>query len=310
MINIVGPDTLVFAVPDMAAAAKYLTDYGLSPTPGQDGRFEALDGTGIQIVSDEDSAFPNSLGTNNQLRLMVYGVSDRDSLDAIAKELRTDREVVTLDDGAIEAMDDLGFRYRFQLTVRRELTMPGEAMNIPGAPPERPRNAVAIGGSFQPAPRTLSHFSLFVPDLAASEAFHVRLGFYVTDRLGGNPFLRSAATDEHHTLFIIQTPPPLKGAEHLAFHVSGPGEVMQAGSRFVGLGYESVWGPGRHVMGSNWFWYFKSPLGINVEYDADMDKVDDTWLPRELPFHADNAQAFHFEKRDNVLPGGGPGGAH
>ena len=36
-------------------------------------------------------------------------------------------------------------------------------------------------------------------------------------------------------------------------------------------GYQSFWGPGRHKFGSNWFWYFNSPLGCHVEYDADMD---------------------------------------
>ena len=58
---------------------------------------------------------------------------------------------------------------------------------------------------------------------------------------------------------------------------------MLAGSRFVKAGYQSFWGPGRHKFGSNWFWYFNSPLGCHVEYDADMDLHDDEWTPRETP---------------------------
>ena len=307
-MNILGPDTLVFASPDLAIATKYLTDYGLRPTPGAEGRFEALDGTAIQIVTANDPAYPNTLGTENQLRLMIYGVTDQGSLDAVAAELGKDREVNQNADGSIEVMDDLGFRYRFQISVRRELTIAAELMNLSGARPQRPANILGVEREFDPQPRALSHFSLFVPDLEVAEAFHARLGFRVTNRLGGNPFMRSDATDEHHTLFIIQTPPHMKGAEHVAFHLGGPGEVLRAGSRFVELGYESVWGPGRHVMGSNWFWYFRSPLGVNIEYDADMDKVDDAWVSRELEFHPDNAQIFMFEKRDNVLPHGGPPG--
>ena len=132
-------------------------------------------------------------------------------------------------------------------------------------------------------PRTLSHVVCFVPDIAAAEAFYVkRLGFKVTDRLlNAGPFLRPAGTQDHHTLFFIQTPPFMKGCEHFAFHMGGPTELMLAGTRFVKAGYQSFWGPGRHKYGSNWFWYFNSPLGCHVEYDADMDLHDDECAPRE-----------------------------
>jgi hypothetical protein len=82
---------------------------------------------------------------------------------------------------------------------------------------------------------------------------------------------------------------------------------MLAGSRMIRAGYESFWGPGRHKFGSNWFWYFKSPLGCNVEFDADMDTHDDDWAPREAPMGPEAAQAFLFQYRDKWAPGpGGP----
>ena len=300
---------MVFAVPDMAAAASYLTDYGLLPTAGVARRYEALDGTGIQLVAEDNPAHPNTLGTANQLRKVIYGVADAAALEAVAAELAKDREVKANENGSIEAIDDLGFALGFQLTCRQAISAPGEQMNIPGATPQRPRNVVGVNEQFTPQPRTLSHFALFVPDLAMAEDFYARLGFRITDRLGGNPFLRPAGTDEHHTMFLIKTPPFMKGGEHLAFHVSGPGEVMRAGARFSAMGHESSWGPGRHIMGSNWFWYFKSPLGVNVEYDADMDKLDDDWVIREMPFSPDNAQIFLLEEREKFVPGGPPPGA-
>ena len=61
------------------------------------------------------------------------------------------------------------------------------------------------------------------------------LGFSVTDRMGGGPFLRPAGTPEHHTLFMIATPPFMKGIEHFTFHMGGPTEVVVAGTRFVAL---------------------------------------------------------------------------
>jgi hypothetical protein len=95
----------------------------------------------------------------------------------------------------------------------------------------------------------------------------------------------------------------MKGCEHFAFHLGGPTELMLAGIGFVQAGYQSFWGPGRHKFGSNWFWYFNSPLGCHVEYDADMDQHDDEWVPRDAPLSAEAAQAFLFERREKWLPG-------
>jgi hypothetical protein len=91
--------------------------------------------------------------------------------------------------------------------------------------------------------------------------------------------------------------------------MGGPTEVMQAGTRFVNKGYQSFWGPGRHKMGSNWFWYFNSPLGCHVEYDADMDLHDDAWAARAETMSADASQLFLFQQRDKWAPGGPPPGA-
>lgn len=310
-MNIIGPDTVVFAVAGRVEAERYLLDYGLTPSAGQPGRFEALDGTGILLVAEDDPAFPDTLGTGNRLRKVIYGVADRAALEAIATEM-ADRVVTRNADGSLSLCDDFGFAIDFAVTARRQFDALGEAANAPGAPHQRPLNAVGFDPQQTPQPRTLSHFALFVPEVEGPEAFYRRLGFRVTDRLGGGPFMRPTGTTEHHTLFLIKTPPHMKGIEHLAFHVGGPGEVMRAGSRFAALGHQSSWGPGRHVMGSNWFWYFNSPLGCAVEYDADLDQVDDSWTPRELPFHPDNAQGFLFEERERFVPGAPPAraGAH
>ncbi|GGY19020.1 glyoxalase [Massilia dura] len=308
-MNIIGPDALVFGVDDIAACAQYLTDYGLKPAGN--GRFEALDGTAVVLAHKDDAGLPPPMGTASMLRKTIYGVADERALGAIAEELGRDREVKRLPDGSIEALDDMGFVLGFQVTVRRTLDMPAEPINAPGAPPQRKPNAVAVDENAPALPRTLSHVVYFVPDVARAEQFYVeRLGFRCTDRLlGAGPFLRPAGTLDHHTLFLIQTPPFMKGIEHFTFHMGGPTEVMQAGTRFVEKGYQSFWGPGRHKMGSNWFWYFNSPLGCHVEYDADMDLHDEQWVAREATMSADASQMFLFEKRDKWAPGGPPPGA-
>jgi catechol 2,3-dioxygenase-like lactoylglutathione lyase family enzyme len=304
-VNILGPDALVFGVDDLAACAQYLTDYGLTPVGG--GRFEALDGTAIVIAAKDEPLLPPALPTATLLRKTIYGVADAAALTAIAEELGRDRAVRRFDDGSLEVTDDAGFVLGFQLTVRRAISLPPETVNAPGAPAQRPPNVLAFDAQAVPRPRTLSHVVYFVPDHARAEAFYARLGFVCTDRFTGvGPFLRPAGTEDHHTLFLIQAPPHMTGCEHFTFHMGGPTEVMLAGTRFVEKGYQSFWGPGRHIFGSNWFWYFNSPLGCHVEYDADMDLHDDAWTARVAPMGADTSQLFLMQQRAKWAPGGGP----
>lgn len=303
-MNIIGPDALVFGVDDLAACGQYLTDYGLRDVGH--GRFEALDGTAVVLRDQDDAALPPSLGTSSLLRETVYGVADTATLDAIEAELRRDREV-SRRDGIVRCHDDMGFALAFQVTVRRPIALPAERVNAPGDALKRPVNALGLPADIAALPRSLSHVVYFVPDAAKAEAFYRRLGFTCTDRFTGvGPFLRPAGTQDHHTLFMIQTPPFMKGCEHFTFHMGGPTEVLLAGTRFVEKGYQSFWGPGRHRFGSNWFWYFNSPLGCHVEYDADMDLHDDTWAPREAPMGADASQLFLFQHREKWAPSGPP----
>lgn len=318
-MKIIGPDRIVFTGKGDAAVAKYLGDYGLTRVDGPAGveRWVALDGTGIDLVTNDDPAYPNTLGTANCLRRVEYGVGDAATLDAIAAELDV---VARGPAGEIDTIDPLGVAVRFQLTCRKPLNLPVETLNAPGAMPQRPVNQCALPAEFTPQPRALSHFAVFAPDVAAMEDFYVRrLRFRVTDRLGKGCFIRPAGTLEHHTMFVIPKPPPMPdvmiGIEHLTFHFGGPTEVLRGGKRMLELGYPQFWGPGRHQMGGNWFWYFQSPLGCNFEFDADMDLHDDSWVPREAPQHVDNAQLFLFEPRDNwapfaAPPGGKPATAH
>ncbi|RJF95787.1 VOC family protein [Noviherbaspirillum saxi] len=309
-MNIIGPDALIFAVDDIEGTTKYLTDYGLTAVNAGagGGRFETQDGTAIVIAAMDDPSLPPPLPSGSSVRKMVYGVDTAETVEAIAAELGKDREVRRLADGAIEAKDDNGFTIGFQVTIRRPLDLPAEPINAPGAKPQRGPNQLGVDVQASPKPRSLSHFAAFTPDAAKDEAFYVnRLGFRVTDRLlGAGMFLQPAGTLEHHALFLINTPPHMQGIEHIAFHLGGPNDVMVAGTRFLKLGYQSFWGPGRHTFGSNWFWYFNSPLGCRFEYDADMDLHDKNWVPREVQASADATQVYLFQHREKWAPVGGP----
>ena len=300
-MKIIGPDELLFAVDDLAGCHQFLQDYGLKPVPLSGGRtrYEALDGTAIVTCRQDDPGLPPPLSPTATLRETVHGVVDVATLESIRNELARDREVRRAADGSLHTVDDTGFAIGFQVTRRREVAAPRAAT---------PVNHVAVEPDRPITPRTLSHVVYFVPDSAKAERFYVeRLGFRVTDRFSHvGPFMRPSGTQEHHTIFFIQTPPFMQGVEHFAFHLDSGSDVLLAGTRFANKGYQSFWGPGRHLFGSNWFWYFNSPLGCKIEYDAEMDLHDDGWQPRERPMSADNAQLFLFTPRPKWMPGGRP----
>lgn len=305
-MNITGLDTLIFAVEDLAEAGQFLCDYGLiAVTPH---RFEALDGTGIEIYHESDPALPPGPSPHARLRCTMMHVGNQATLDAIGQDLARDRPVRRLADGAIRSVDDCRFAIGFRVDRRRALDLAGEISNAPGSRISRAVNSLGvIPGDAPIRPLTLSHVVYFVPDYARAEAFYVeRLGFRCTDRFEKvGPFLQPAGTLDHHTHFFIQAPPAMTGPEHFTFHFAGPTAMMTNGYRFIEKGAQAFWGPGRHIMGSNWFWYFNSPFGCHIEMDADMDRHDARWQPRALGMGADNSQSFLLKYRPRWSPGPG-----
>jgi Glyoxalase/Bleomycin resistance protein/Dioxygenase superfamily len=111
---------------------------------------------------------------------------------------------------------------------------------------------------------------------------------------------------DHHSLFLARAPP---AADHTYLHHTSY-EVEDFDTQLLGhewlakQGYESVWGVGRHILGSQIFDYWKDVSGFKIEHYADGDVVNDQiptrrdasgplsiWGP-ELPktFHIDETK--------------------
>ena len=271
-MKIIGLDSLLFGVHQLDACADYLRAFGLVERLG-DGpvrRFEACDGSAIGLA-------PGGIGCE-----AVYAVADQRALELGEAELARDRAVV-LADGVLHTVDDAGMAIGFRVVrARRE--------------PSYARRARQ-----QVRPLALSHIACCVPDVRAAEAFYLgRLGFAATTRVGdAGSFLRPAGSREHHTLFLHQAPAALHGVEHFTFHLACGEHVMQAGAAFEQRGYRSSWGPGRHLIGSNWFWYFDSPLGCKAAYDAEMDAHDGSAMARDGLLTPDRPQYAAFLPPDS-----------
>jgi hypothetical protein len=83
------------------------------------------------------------------------------------------------------------------------------------------------------------------------------------------------------------------GFQHAEFTFGDAQDVMAGGYKLTKAGYGTAFGPGRFELGSNWFWYIKSPMGGAFELGADMDQLDDNWVPGEHE-HPGITGGWHF----------------
>lgn len=304
-MKILGPDFLIFGVDDVEACVQCATDYGLTKVEGgaNGAVFESMEGTGIVIRKHGDSSLAPAVAASPNIRDTLYGVADKATLDAVGAELSKDREVKA-SGSILRSTDDDGYPISFQVTTRRAIKAPHYGINVPGQAPGRAVNEIAALDDDRPLARSLSHVVLFTKDKVKSEKFYAdRLAFRTVDvftNLG--PFMRPAGTLEHHTLFLIQS--PNIGLQHFTFHFAGMNELLKAGWEFERKGYKSFWGPGRHILGSNYFWYFLSPFGGLIELDADMDLHDDNWKPRHVPANEMTSQTFLLKYTEKWTPRG------
>jgi catechol 2,3-dioxygenase-like lactoylglutathione lyase family enzyme len=292
-MSIVGLDEATLTAESIDEARRYLTDYGLVEAPADGGYplFVAMDNTGLRVAPVDAVDLPPAVAPGPNVRDIVWGVTDTAALDRLAQELSRDREVRR--DGALLRTTDVdGNSLAFRVTRRKPLPQTSSLVNMPGMPPQRPVNSVQDFNS-PIRPLTFSHLVLYTPDLERLQNDYTnRLGFWVTDRFtGAGAFLRAPGHNEHHQLFFIQDAQK-RGLNHLAFHVRDHTAMMLAGKAFADKGWTPAWGPGRHIFGGNCFWYFKSPFGGNVEFDADMDIVDENWVPREAVMGPNTAAAW------------------
>jgi catechol 2,3-dioxygenase-like lactoylglutathione lyase family enzyme len=131
--------------------------------------------------------------------------------------------------------------------------------------------------------RSIGHVVYFSSHPERSAEFYVeKLGFRVTDKFeeNGGVFLRAPGNNDHHNLFFIGLPDLSPRMNHIEFHVRDIDDVLRGGLRMMAAGWPTYMGPGRHVVGSNVFWYLEGPVGPLFEYGCDIDCVDERWEPQ------------------------------
>jgi catechol 2,3-dioxygenase-like lactoylglutathione lyase family enzyme len=288
-----GIDAVVLGVEDIGAGKRFYADFGLDSTAAgaSFADFEARDGSQILVRRADDAGLPLAQAAGSTIREMIWGVGSATDLDEIATELARDRPVSRDPDGAVHSVDEDGYGIAFRIEQRRKPIPAANRLNIYGAEPNRPMNSrIDFLEAIRPA--SIAHVVVFSSDVLKATAFYVdRLGFRVSDRFrnGKGVFLRASGSTYHHNLFLIAGP---KGLHHVAFPVTDFNDIMLGGQAMLQSGWETKIGPGRHRIGSNFFWYFKSPLGGAMELTADMDRADDDWPVQDWDFIPTNTAAW------------------
>ncbi|MBP6897196.1 MAG: VOC family protein [Pseudacidovorax sp.] len=126
-------------------------------------------------------------------------------------------------------------------------------------------------------PIRLTHAVLNSHAVDDTKAFFERaMGFRLADRTGIMAFMN--CNRDHHTLAIGIT--DNDALNHIAFLMPDFESVMRGGGRMKDAGHPIQWGPGRHGPGNNLFNYFIDPFGVVIEYTAEVEQVDDSYVSR------------------------------
>jgi len=268
---ITGIQSITYTVADLGAGTKFFTEFGLQADridpAGTD--FSLPDGSSVLLRPLTPSTSP---GTT-----VCWAVDTQQSLDKLAQELASDREVKVDSDGEVSCLDDAGVTVRLRLAQLRAVMSPPELINAPGRIERWNRNR----RSFDRArPKVMQHVVFSHPEPRRAAAFYVnRLGFRISDiQEGGGYFLRADGAHEHHNLFW-QLADSVKFC-HVSFGVENIDELMAGAGHMHRHGYDSALGLGRHRISSTYFYYLPNPCGGDAEYSTDSDCLDDDWVPR------------------------------
>ena len=271
-----------FAVPDPEVGKRYYTDFGLE---GESiGNWVAMRCAG----HEQDQVLLIDGAERKRLHHISLGTR-ADEIDGLKRNLEA-RGVKLQDPPYVGARDGLWFHDPDDLLVNVCVAEEAPAReepelkfntrghtdrhNVRGCPEE----------PYVARPRRLGHILLFTRDVPAKVDFYSNgLGMKLSDTMGGDvvAFLRNGNGGDHHVIALARSETP--GFHHASFEFGTVDDIGVAVANMFEKGHLHCWGFGRHVVGSNYFHYFRDPWGSLVEHFADIDVIDENadWEPRD-----------------------------
>jgi catechol 2,3-dioxygenase-like lactoylglutathione lyase family enzyme len=262
-------DHFALAVPGLNEEERFLTAFGL--------RVDAQQGQLHLRAADGDHVWAKVI--HGERKKLVYV-----SLGCYESDLEAIRQQVASAGGVFEpahaAGDDEGFWFRdpdqnlFQVKVaaktQPDAKCPMADLNIPSNVRGAPARSVAR----KARPTRLSHMALFSSNVTQSLAFHTQaLGVKLADRSGDIiAFTYGRHGSDHHLLAFLTGGGG--GLHHSSWDVPSVEDCGLGNTQLRAAGYDRHWGPGRHVLGSNYFNYAKDSFGQWWELSAHIDYIE------------------------------------
>ena len=266
----------VFTVPDLQEAERFYMAFGLD-VRRTEGR---LDLYAYGHPHCWGSVHAN--GALKKLQYISYGIFSEDS-EVFRSRIQKPGigcEAHPLSDGAglwLRDPDDT----RVQLVVAPKVTPTSKSEPVIPVVPRGKGAAPSRSAVAQVRPRRLTHILQFTPDVLRMIEFGTQvLGLRLSDQSGdGIAFLHAAHGSDHHVVAFAKANAP--GLHHSSWDVASVHEVGCGSEQMRVHGYTRGWGVGRHVLGSNYFYYVRDPWGSYAEYSSDID-----FVPADLDWQA------------------------
>ena len=276
-------DRVVYTVPDLDVAQAFYTAFGLDVRRAQD-RLD-LYAFGHPHCWLSVHAAPG----DKRLRYVSWGI---DEADLSLWRQRIDDLGIACPSHALS--DRAGLWFRNPDGIAQQLVVAPKVSPSSKSPPNV-RSTVPAGRGAAPArsavapvhPRWISHVLFFTLDVQRMLDFSARmLGLRLSDRSGDHiAFIHGPHGSDHHLVAFAKASEP--GLHHTSWDVGSIDDVGCGAEQMRSAGYDRGWGMGRHVLGSNYFYYVRDPWGSYAEYSFDIDFVphDLDWPAADHPPH-------------------------
>ncbi len=266
-------DRFAISVPELGAARRFFTAFGLDvrDIPG---------GLALYTYRGEHCwASVHESGRPKRLEYLSFGAYPED-VEPLARRARESGAVLT---DPHPLSDGQGVWMRDPDGIAVQLKAAGKVTPATAAVMEPPAASInAVGAAIAPArskggqvrPQRLSHLLLFSTDVERSLRFYADvLGLRLSDRSQDLiAFTHGAHSSDHHLLALVKSPAP--GLHHSSWIVRNVDEIGLGMEQMLAAGFTEGWGVGRHVIGSNYFYYARDPWGSFAEFSCGIDYID------------------------------------
>jgi catechol 2,3-dioxygenase-like lactoylglutathione lyase family enzyme len=236
---------------------------------------------GVYGTNERNVVLTIAEGDHRHLSAMHFSCATESDIFDIAKRLEDLGIASQTTSTSLDCSDPvLGHRIRIDVGAPGPLAKPAaRADNRPGERTRWNSRAASIDPSTRRPPRRLGHVVLASPRIEKSTAFYFDgLGFRVSDQFAGANATFGRVETDHHNLLIHRS--RVGYLNHYALEVDDFDAVGENGTAVLAERPDAhIVGVGRHLVGSNIFWYLRDPSGSMFEFFADMDHIndDDLW---------------------------------